>query len=74
MTRDEAKLIVRKAHFNCDDPNGEGEEAVNRIYDDFEAKTCENCRYLDSYMCERNDLNEIFNPAIQSCLYQEPKL
>ena len=35
MNRDVAKQIIRKAHFNLDDPNREGEIAVDKIYDDF---------------------------------------
>ena len=38
MTREEAKRIIREAHFNIDNPNKEGEIAVDRIYDDFKKK------------------------------------
>lgn len=45
MKREESKEIIRKAHFNIDNPNKEGELAVDKIYDYFESKNCKNCKH-----------------------------
>jgi len=46
MNKEEAKQLVRKAHFNIDDPNREGVIAVDKIYDDFEKQQLENIAHL----------------------------
>ncbi len=53
MTRDEA-LEEECVKYACD-PYGEHDEKIakliNKIYDDFESRTCENCKY---FIDERN--------------------
>lgn len=44
MKIDEAKALIRKAHFNVDDPNKMGELAVEQIYADFKNKKCATCK------------------------------
>jgi len=45
ISKEEAKHLIRSAHFNIDDPNKEGEIAVDKIYDSF--GTCGTCKYFD---------------------------
>lgn len=36
VTRDEAKALIRTAHFNIDDPNKAGVQAVDTIFSSFD--------------------------------------
>lgn len=38
MTREEAKIAIRKAHHNIDDPLGELDKAIDKIIDKYEAE------------------------------------
>ncbi len=70
MKRDEAKQLVRKAHFNIEDPNKMGELAVDKIYDDFESRTCENCKH-NTYEAEFKhncDHDDVFDSYEGECL------
>jgi len=40
MTREKAKLLVK----NCDN----GNEVIDKIYDEFESRICKNCKYYSS--------------------------
>lgn len=44
MTREEAVLLVTNCTINSYDYDNL-KFAVNKIYDDFESRTCENCKY-----------------------------
>jgi len=64
MNKEEAKQLVRKAHFNIDDPNREGVIAVDKIYDDFEKQQLENIAHLQM-------ANEIIDKLKKKCEWLE---
>ena len=53
MTRNEAIALVTNCTISSYDYQNL-KHAVDRIYDDFEQRTCENCKY-DSYGCSVQD-------------------
>ena len=46
MTREEAKKVIRNIGEGWAVSEGDVEELIDKIYDDFESKICKNCKYF----------------------------
>ena len=60
MTREEAKHLFYKINMSSvrrgEYPVESAKETIDKIYDDFESRTCENCKYnLNGIECNCNE-------------------
>ena len=66
MTREEALYMLNDGLYD-------NEEVINKIYDDFESRTCENCKYyefissVDSYFCTNKESSAKFVSSDFGC-------
>jgi len=60
MTREEALQQFENVAFDCNRKDNEklllldnAKIIINKIYDDFENRICKNCKYSNSFLCDR---------------------
>ena len=62
MTRKEAKKEISNIYKNiydiiCSVSSNDFKKLVDKIYDNFESRTCKNCKYYDNGCCENLYIN-----------------
>ena len=62
MTREEAieKSNAQLRHYG-NPTNFEGQDIINKIYDDFQRSTCENCKWFDRIGSCSNEESALFD-------------